>query len=415
MKKLHAALIIAPLIVVAARGAEPSAASVESNVTAAAKFAAGRLSAFAAATEPSKSPPKRIVCVYYTPSDRKPPAGHRERLTRVMSDIQKFFAEEMARHGLGPRTVQYDLDREGLIRFHYVSGKHPTDYYLGRDFRKGYEIRAEAKPTLAALGIDDERETVVYFCHLRTEQDGKTMGIGPYYGSGAREGVFRDGRCWFTDASILDPRNLADAKTMLDDEEYGKVSIGRYNSIFIGGTAHELGHGLGLPHTKERHDEAVRGTSLMGSGNRTYGEQLRGEGRGSFLVLADALRLASHPIFSGTSHDIARAPEGKIDDLKLEVRGKLLHVSGRIKTAVAPYAVIAYNDPEGNSDYNATSWIASLDDDNSFTCDVGEFAADTKAELRIIICHVNGATSVVRRNVLVDNAGTPALTSEGTP
>ncbi|MBL9082941.1 MAG: hypothetical protein JNK76_14095 [Planctomycetales bacterium] len=401
--KPAAALVASTLLLVTR---SPEACGYEAEISPAARFAAKQLAAFAAGHETAR--PKRIVCVYFTPADRKPPAGHRERLTRVMTDIQEFFAGEMARHGLGGstshrRTVRYDLDDARQIRFHYVAGKHEAAYYLGRDFRKGYEIREESKPVLAAAGIDDAKETVVYFCHLRTEQDGKTSGIGPYYGSGAREGVFRDGRCWFTDASILDPRNLSDGKTMLDDEEYGKISVGRYNSIFIGGAAHELGHGLGLPHTKERPDEAERGTSLMGSGNRTYGEDRRGEGRGSFLVLADALRLAAHPIFSGTVRDLDKRPEAHWDELQIEaggdgLRAPGLRITGRIVSAVPVYAVIAYHDPDGNSDYNATSWIAAIDDSGRFSVEVNQ-PPSAKGELRLVACHVNGATSVLRRSL----------------
>ena len=54
---------------------------------------------------------------------------------------------------------------------------------------------------------------------------------------------------------------------MVNDQQYGHISVGRYNSIFIGSGARELGHSLGLPHDKERADEQSRGTSLMGSGS----------------------------------------------------------------------------------------------------------------------------------------------------
>jgi len=372
--------------------------------TAAARVAVARLEKFANGDVDGMS--RQIACVYFSPGDRQPPAGHRERLTRVADHIADFFAGEMQRHGLGRRTLRFERDSTGQVKFHYVRGEHEAAHYLGRDFRKGYEIRDAARPALQASGIDDRAETIIYFCNLRTECDGKVTGIGPYYGSGARDGVFLGGRCWFTDASILDPRLLIDGKTILDDEEYGRISVGRYNSIFIGGAAHEIGHGLGLPHTRERRDEAKRGTSLMGSGNRTYGEQLRGEGRGSFVVLADALRLASHPIFSGTTRDIAVPPATSVSDLSLIVEGKRLRIEGTIAAAVEPYAVIAYNDPEGNSDYNATSWIGLLDSNNRFKVSIGEFVAGS-AEIRIVICHVNGATSTLRRSVLTTPDGTP--------
>ncbi len=105
---------------------------------------------------------------------------------------------------------------------------------------------------------------------------------------------------WQLDSPELDATNLSLTKPMIQDGQYGRISLGKHNSIFTGGIAHELGHAPGLPHREARPDEAVRGTALMGSGNQTYGDEVRGEGRGSFLMLAHALRLASHPQFSGS-------------------------------------------------------------------------------------------------------------------
>ena len=324
--------------------------------------------------------------VLWTPKGRSAPDKYEERLTRIMTHIRDFYGKEMERLGFGPRSINLPMEG-GKLRVHLIEGKKPEAEY---GMSSGNEIKNECLPILDGKGINGKKETLVIFCNLASWDDDKLIFThrSPYYAGGN----FQGGTAWQLDSPELDTLNLAKKTPMVRDGQYGRISLGKHNSIFIGGIAHELGHALGLPHCRERPDEALRGTALMGSGNRTYGDDLRGEGKGSFLTLAHALRLASHPQFSGSLKGMNLPVSSIIEELKIMPKGKAIHVAGRLVANPPAYAVVAYFDPEGGGDYDATTATAVPDADGNFSFSCDALPPGKSGELRLIPLHVNGST-----------------------
>ena len=335
--------------------------------------------------------PRYLHLVCWTPSDREFPAEYQTRLTRIMKHIQDFYAKEMQRHGLGRRSIQLQSvsDKEdSLLKLHTVTGLQPTAHY---NVQSGGEIRKECLPVLKKVGIDAEKETVLIICNLAKWDPEKRVFShkSPYYAGGS----YRSGTGWQLDSPELDTLNLKKQQPMIRDGQYGRISLGKHNSIFIGGIAHELGHAIGLPHCAARPDEKIYGTALMGSGNRTYGDELRGEGRGSFLTLAHALRLASHPQFSGSTKGMNQRSQAEIDDLSITTQGKAIQITGTVSGSPPVYAVVAYFDPAGGGDYNATTATAVPDEEGKFLISSEALTAGKSGELRLFPLHVNGSAA----------------------
>ncbi len=354
-------------------------------------------------------PPKKLHVVYFTPADREPAAQYEQRLEAILEDVRAFYGDGMKRLGFGPKTFALPRDTQGRLVIHLVKGKEPASAFprwLGRNGGNtgspegGDMVKRACQPTLEAAGISYERETVLIFCHLATydEKAGTFRHHSPYFGSWDQQ----SGLCFAADWANQNLDNLTKKSPKLNDGEYGNMTLGKHTTIFIGGIAHELGHAFALPHCGERWDEKPLGTSLLGGGNHTYREELRGEGKGSFLTMASAMRLASRPLFNGSDKNMAEP--AKLDHCKLVLTTNLtrtdlagrraaLRIEGEVKGSPPIYGIIAYFDSARDGGYRAPTATSVPDAEGRFAIEVRDLARCANGDLRVEFCHANGAVS----------------------
>lgn len=364
-------------------------------------------------------PPKVLHIVYYTPADRAPEPNYEARLDAIMEDISAFYGDGMKRLGFGPETFAMEHDASGKLVIHLVKGREVESAFSVWQGRKGTgsadggaKVVKECGPSLAAAGISLDHETVLIFCNLANwDPAAKTFRHhSPYFGEWG-DGW---GRCFAADSVILNLDDISRKEPILDDEEYGKMSLGKFNTIFIGGIAHELGHAFLLPHCGERADETALGRSIMGIGNHTYREERRGEGPGAFLTMASAMRLASHPLFSGSDKGWGEAASLKQCDLTLTTnitradlagRHGAIRIEGMVQGLPPVYGVIAYFDSVHDGGYFSPTATSVPDAQGHFAIEISDLAPCGDGEVRLEFCHANGAISVRRLEFAVTADG----------
>jgi len=266
------------------------------------------------------------------------------------------------------------------------------------------KVRAEVKAALAADGIDADRETLLIFQVLLAWEGNKAIEMGPYVGGGNH----LSGTAWVYDDEKLDPR-LLDSKR--PGGYYGQpCSVGEFNSHYIGGVAHELGHAFGLPHDCQRQAErAKRGLSLMGGGNHSYGQQLRGEGPGSFLSDASAMLLAYSRPFAGEQKGARARPTCRLTSLDAAFRDGKIVLRGGVTADPPAFGIAAFNDwQKVDSDYDAVSWTCKIAESGKFELEIGEMRPGA-SQLRLRVCHTSGATSSFAFDYEVDREGRPNI------
>lgn len=358
----------------------------------------------AASGQPSTAPKGRVLRVaYFVPADRQPEPNYMERVDRIMAEIQRFYGNGLKENGFGVMTFELDRDANGSLNILTVKGREPARAYNKEAKEK---VRDEVSAAFAKAGIDMDHETVIIFQVLIQWSGAKATEVGPFVGGGTGY----KGSALIYDDARLDP-NLLPSKQP-GGYFNGPCSLGKFNSHYIGGAAHELGHAFGLAHDAERAIDGQRkGRSLMGRGNHTYGEERRREGLGSFLTPASALALSLHPLFSRKQPD-PTVPKFTIPELEGMTSTGSLTLSGRIAGDTPKAAgLVAYNDPQAESgDYDAQGWPCRVLADGTFQVTIQDLQPGDYA-LRIRVYGENGIAKQFRYQYTVDRFGRANLSS----
>jgi hypothetical protein len=318
--------------------------------------------------------PHNLNVVYFVPSDSDPLYDYHRRLSGIMLHMQEWFKKEMKYYGFGEKTFGMEVNEKdaSYVRIIIVKGKEgKASYpYEGGGSKAGAEIEAyfSAHPDEKASD-----HTIVFMPSLEGEHGWDAGGV-PFYGMGRS--------CYVLDYKYFD------ISTWMDGTKEGK-------SNWIGGTIHELGHGLNLPHNQHRVNDGW--LSMMSWGNHDYNYNPDN----IHLTKASAAILNNCQVFSkDPAHVFYDAePSHTIKSFRIYADDTNLYLRCKFTAEVPVNAVIAYNDPKTSADdsnYNAISWCTTNvmnGDSISMVMPLNGINPEYKSnpfDLSVRFCHENG-------------------------
>ena len=80
--------------------------------------------------------PHMVRLIYFLPSDRSPQQDIDTKMDTIIRDVQRFYTDEMERHGFGGKTFTFETDVNGKAVVHHVDGQFTDSYYHQDTARK---------------------------------------------------------------------------------------------------------------------------------------------------------------------------------------------------------------------------------------------------------------------------------------
>lgn len=280
--------------------------------------------------------------VYFLGNDNEPVADYERRLSEIMHYVQQFYAKEMTRNGFAGRSFGMQLQENGNVKFHLVRGKYPhREYGYATGHNKCLEdIREYAKAHPGTI-CSDHILVIMPTFHDAEYNDLQPGGV-PFYGLGRN--------CFALDYAHFDLRHLGQ-----------NTHEGRLLTKWLGGLAHELGHGLNLPHNEgTATDMAAMGTPLMGAGNYTLGM------KPTYLTLNSARLLDRCQVFAPAGDKTefyAECPRPEVQSATLRYTGTTLELTVRCNNTAYVNALVQAPPYVVNRDYEAVEFCTTPQDE----------------------------------------------------
>ena len=320
-----------------------------------------------------KKTAQQLNVVYFLGSDTEPVPDYERRLSELLLYLQQFYGREMQRHGYGARSFGLDIKSPGRVNIIEYKAKNPAAHYPYEN-GGGWEAAQELEEFFKANpDRKKSQHTLVIMPTWNDEKNGPDNPGGvPFYGMGRN--------CFALDYPAFDIKHLGQ-----------KTREGQLLTKWYGGLAHELGHGLNLPHNHQTASDGKKyGTALMGAGNYTFGTSP------TFLTPASCALLDACEVFSVTPAQkfYEGRPEVEIKDTAISFKGDQILISGSYKSPQTVKALNVYvQDPPYavNQDYDAVSFSQRLGKKSgkfSMKIDKKELDGLTNNEFRISLMFI---------------------------
>ncbi len=280
--------------------------------------------------------------VYFIGSDREPVADHERRISELLIYLQQYYGGEMERNGFGRRGFGLVRKPDGMVDILLIRGKEKGEVYGYSNGGAGKCIAEVEEYFKAHPEKNRSRHTFVI---MPTFYDDKhhdeAPGGVPFYGYGKW--------CFALDYAHFDIQYL------------GQDSLrGRLMTKWYGGFAHELGHGLNLPHNEGTASEKTAlGTPLMGSGNYTFGLMPTYMTKASCAILDRSQTFARQGDKTGFYAPAQDAPT--VSDASLVCKDGVLRLRFSMSGSCEHVNVYVQDPPyEVNRDYDAIAFTARI-------------------------------------------------------
>lgn len=285
---------------------------------------------------------RMLNVVYFLGNDAKPVPDYERRISELLLHLQQFYGSEMKRNGFGPRSFGLDMKSPGRVNIIVYKAKNSAKDYPYEN-GGGWKALQEVEEYFKLNPELKKSSHILIITPTWNDEKNNDLNPGgvPFYGIGRN--------CFALDYPAFDLKHIGQ-----------NTPEGHLLTKWYGGLAHELGHGLNLPHNHATTTQGKKlGTALMGAGNYTFGM------KPTFLTPASCAILDTCEAFStipGKNYYTGASPVD-LPKLKISFPGNKIAIAGsyRCKDVVNALNIYVQDEPYAvNQDYDAVAFSKRL-------------------------------------------------------